>query len=211
MNKFLMYVLLFSCLAFAENETRVVGELINKDSIFTAAEDSALVDTVNIGAIVQGQIEAAKQGIMKSSIFMPVNNKQSKVEVKKVAEKKKAGFFEGIIQDLNELNKNYANLIIFVFGSLLILGFVVGRRLIKVSAGSKKKMKKAINIIRDEKPVSIQNKKLNEMRKKLSESEGIYDISEETVSGKAKNLKVGKGELILAAKIKAFQLSKVFK
>jgi hypothetical protein len=171
-------------------------------------------DSIDLSALVQSQVEAAQAGEIKSGINyqVPEKVKPEPVKPKVKVKKQEAGMFENIVITLNNFNRQYLNVTIFIAGSVLILGFFLGRRLLKTIFGqSKRKLKKSINLIRNEKPVYVQNKKLYELRSKLAESNNIYDMSEESIPGKARNMNVGKGEIMLAAKIKAFQLSKISK
>jgi|GEM_PF-971964 len=176
------------------------------------AAEPALRDSVNISAMVQNQIEAAESGHLKTSSNFQESEKPAKKQTQVKAKKQEAGVFENIVKSLNDFNKKYLNLLIFIIGSTAVLSYFFGKRFMNLLFGkSKRALKKSINQIRNEKPVFINNKKLYELRSKLAESNNIYDISEESIPGKARNMNVGKGEIMLAAKIKAFQLSKISK
>ena len=213
----LIYILFISSVSFPENKLTETGEKNSGGSIYTIPVDSSLSDTVNISAIVKSQFEAAQAGIIKSSIISNGDVRPEKAPDKLVPVKPnfngtRSTVIEYLVFTLQDFYKAHGKVVIFIGLSVLVFGFVFGRRYLKFS-GSKsiKNMKKAINIIRDEKPVSLKNKKLHLLRKKLIDSAGIYSMTDGMVSGKAKELNLGKGELMLAAKIKSVQLSRILK
>jgi hypothetical protein len=215
MKIIIICLFIINAAAFAENKI-VPSEPAKKDTIISVGNNVSLIDSINISDLVKGQVEAAQAGIIKSGINYQVPEEVKvepvKPKVKAKVKKQEAGMFENIILTLNNFNKQYLNVTIFAAGAFLILMFFFGRRLLKVIFGqSKRKLKKSINLIRNEKPLFLKNKKLYELRSKLADSNNMYDISEETIPGKARTMNVGKGEIMLAAKIKAFQLSKISK
>jgi hypothetical protein len=201
--------------AAAKNAAAVYKAPAQKTPVITkATANPAPKDSVNLSVMVQNQMEAAASGEIKTSTNFQESGKSAKEPVKSKIRMKKqeAGAFENIVKTLNDFNKKYLKVFIFILGSGAILGYFFGKRYMSVLFGkSGRNLKNNINQIRNEKPVFIKNKKLYELRSKLAESNNLYDISEESIPEKARNMNVGKGEIMLAAKIKAFQLSKISK
>lgn len=217
--------------AGTENHSTAVAE-VKKTNVSTKAVSEPVVvkkaavtkpvehittagDSINISALVKSQLEAAQAGEIKSGTNYQVPEEKPEpapVKAKVKVKKQEPGMFENLVITLNNFNKQYLNVTIFISGAVLILGFFFGRKLLKGLFGqSKKSLKKNINLIRNEKPVYMKNKKLYELRSKLAESNNLYGMSEEAIPGKAREMNVGEGEIMLAAKIKAVQLSKISK
>ncbi|MFO7445038.1 MAG: hypothetical protein R6W90_01670 [Ignavibacteriaceae bacterium] len=204
MKKIVITLFLLSTLCYGD-QSILASSLVNPDTMFVVTENSPLVDSVNISEIVRSQIEAAQMSSVISSLSYVTPAKEVKTPAR-AEQKHEKGFFENIMHILYE--SKHSNVAIFLASSVFIVSMIFGRRYIIGSvSGSKGRLRKAVNLIRTEKPVRRENKKLEELRRRLSDSNNILEMSD--ITGKAKELRVGKGELILAAKVKAFQLSKI--
>ncbi|MFA6025537.1 MAG: hypothetical protein WC727_03785, partial [Ignavibacteriaceae bacterium] len=70
-----------------------------------------------------------------------------------------------------------------------------------------KNIRSNIQSIRLEKSISKKETKLKVIRKNLLNSSVNLNVTEGSLARKAKELKIAKGEIILAAKIKSYELS----
>ncbi len=168
-------------------------------SIADSAGSAASADSVNLQEIVRQQIEAAK---LKNSAA-----EQSEVY-------KASGPVE-LLPVQTEANNNIFSKIplqrlIFLTGSVLIISALVLRRtLISLKQKSSKELKTNIAALREEKVAIRRNLKLSDIRKKLRGRKSIFDASDTQISKLAKQLKVSKGELLLASRLKLFEIGKM--
>jgi len=90
---------------------------------------------------------------------------------------------------------------------MLVFGSVVTRRLVLRRRSKSNNLRSNIQSLRLEKSVVKKETKLKNIRENLIKSSIYLSNAEGSLSQKAKELKIAKGEIILAAKIKSYELS----
>ncbi len=183
------------------------------DSITSFKNDSLLVyteDSVDVAAMLQAQIIEAQMrdslGIIKSLAYESYNNKILR-DIIEVEEEKTTLPDETLLSTLEEkLFNKYSILSVF---SVSILTAVVVRRK-RVSKGRKfrNELKEKIQSVREEMLIPKEETGLKLLRNKLL-TLPEPELFNKTLSAKARELNISKGELILAARIKSFQMSQL--
>lgn len=116
---------------------------------------------------------------------------------------------------LNDLVFNYVrtlpgHILLFVAISFLILFvLLIHRGILAIKRRSSRTLKDKISSIREEKVFAKENSRLNDERKNLKNRNSIFNASEKHISDLAKKLNIAKGELILASRLKLFQIGKM--
>ncbi len=161
-----------------------------------------LAEEIDIGALVQAQIDSAKarnlRGEIKSyinyiytkSVIIPSVHKHADVE-------NGSSFFVQLDTRL---------FIIIGFSVLAFIIVFIRRIKNKSRYQSFDKPKENTQFITEEYNLKENNPELNLVRSGLV-NQSAAELSTNFVSSKAKGLKIGKGEVILAAKIKSYQLA----
>ena len=154
--------------------------------------------SVSLSDLVKQQINIAKE---KQSVqTTPVVNVTAKEEVIQPVNEEKPGF----------LASRPLHVKIFLAGSIVILfAFSFRRTLLALKKRSTLTLKNKIALLREEKVIAKTNPKLENARKKLRDNKSIFDVSEKHISKVAKELNVAKGELLLASRIKLFEIGKI--
>ncbi|KAF0151664.1 MAG: hypothetical protein FD143_1797 [Ignavibacteria bacterium] len=100
---------------------------------------------------------------------------------------------------------------VFAFASAVLLGLVFTRRIVlSFARSSKKALKKKIGLMREEKiGGSKENPKLAKVRKSLKDNLDMLKQPDAKIGKKAKQLNISKGELLLAARLKLFEVGKL--
>jgi len=155
-----------------------------------------LMTGADIKALVQSQIDSAKardfRGEIKSCVYKENLN---------VAH----SFQQPDFESSSFFSDNLKFFIIIGFSIVIFLVVFIRRVKIENQKSVKKKLKENINLIRTEGSIIKDNPELNLARTKLVNQSS--DVVVSSVSKKAKGLKIGKGEIMLAAKIKSYQLA----
>ncbi len=175
------------------------------EPVILSAQDSSFSSIINLHDLVKAQFESAQTSLIKSSFnWQPVR--------KFKAEKNKKNEEAENEIPLSLTKSEYLNSGIILILSVLIAFLFLRKKIINfLKLHSLGGLKKSISLLRNEQPITIHNKKLRQVRESLSDSPEIIRMKETGISGKAKNLKLGKGELMLAAKIKSYHLSSLSK
>lgn len=99
----------------------------------------------------------------------------------------------------------------FAFVSVLIIGFVFIRRFIlSFTRTSTKALKKKIGLMREEKVGgSKENPKLAKTRRVLKENFELLKQTDGQIGKRARQLNLSKGELLLAARLKLYEVGKM--
>ena len=101
---------------------------------------------------------------------------------------------------------------ILVFASasfLVILTLLIRRASLTVKKRSSRRLKNKISSLREEKVFVKENPRLKEERVKLRNHKTIYNVSEKHISKLARELKIAKGELLLAYRLKQYETGKI--
>lgn len=221
MKSCLLFILIITLkqLLFVEN---VYAQRIHLDSI-AVITDSTVSDSISISSIVSKQIAEA---LLKQQQQIPnvIAEKDTAKEKAEDLNTKKDSLNIAVVPASNIIKHNPGTelnitktdsenesgidfrVAIFSTAVLLAAGIVSIRR-IKLGRKSLKGLKNNINLMREEKIIKPADKKLSQLRSKLKKSTEQLGSLDEAVSLTAKNLNIAKGELMLAAKIKSFELS----
>jgi hypothetical protein len=212
MKKIFFFALILSSFLFAQSP------------LDGSSSQASTADSVKIREMIKEQIEKAKE-----KHFTMLNSSQTyqeeRIEVPTVtepavettAQAKNATIIDnasmnstvqrGIIYYFNSIPLHYK---IFIAAALSILLMIVLRRaLIAVSRRAKKSLREKIAMLREERVISKENKKLKNSRQQLKNSKTIFEASERQISKAAKELDLAKGELLLAARLKLFEVGKI--
>lgn len=96
---------------------------------------------------------------------------------------------------------------IILLSSLFVFSSVVTRRLVLKHKNKSNKLRTNIQSLRLEKSIVKKETKLRSIRENLLRSSVNLNSMEGSLAQKAKELKIAKGEIMLAAKIKSYELS----
>jgi hypothetical protein len=209
-------ILCFVKYNFAQQDIRHVANLtldsinLTLDSTGLAMDSTIASDTVNIREMVIQQILAAKKKMLEEKQSKPQTLPGNKKKVLKKSNKDKSvGILERISEFLSRANEDIARVILLGGSTFLVFGTVLIRRIkIKKKRVRRKKLVKNINSIREEKVIVKEDPKLKDVRIKLK-SNPEHFITENSFDETAKELNIAKGELLLAARIKSYELSKI--
>ncbi len=96
---------------------------------------------------------------------------------------------------------------IILLSSMFVFGSVVTRRLVLSRKSKLNNLRSNIQSLRLEKAIVKKETKLKNVRENLLKSSINLNNAEGSLAQKAKELKIAKGEIMLAAKIKSYELS----
>ncbi|MFA7418977.1 MAG: hypothetical protein WCZ90_04755 [Melioribacteraceae bacterium] len=175
---------------------------------------STPVDSIDLHAIVEKQIAAARERALNEKLYpKPV-----------VAEtKKEIVVAKTVKKEINATKQATANPFItfilaqpwqytlFALVSFSIIGFVLARRVIvSFTRSSKKALKQKIGMMREEKVGGSKlDPKLTKARRVLKDNLDIFKQADKQIDKKAKQLNLAKGELLLAARLKLYEVGKM--
>ena len=205
----IMLLLFLTGTDFAQKNKKDTTGLV-MDHIDLAMDSIIAVDSVNIREMVLEQIAAAKKKMLEekeSATRIQLNNE--KRALKKNSNEEALSISDKIMEFLYKANKDFARVAILAGSTFLVFGTVLIRRVkIKKRSIRRKKLVKNINSIREEKVIVKDDPKLKEVRAKLKNNPEHFE-EENSFGETAKELNISKGELVLAAKIKSYELSKI--
>ncbi len=194
MKKTLAIIVLVSTLGFAQKT----------DTTAFASKDS-----IDLHALVDKQIAAAIEKQLQEKLNpMPVVTETKTVAIEKVkpapVQANANPFFDFIVTQPWQYKA-------FALISVLILGFVFIRRFIlSFTSTSTKALKKKIGLMREEKVGgSKENPKLAKTRRVLKENFELLKQNDGQIGKRARQLNLSKGELLLAARLKLYEVGKM--
>lgn len=163
-------------------------------------------DSVNISEIIQSQVAAAqlKEVNEKNSVqqvVKPVAKPVAKPETKPVAKAVKSS------EKLDQASMP-VGIFLFVVGSLVIFYFLIFRKKM-FERKSKAALKNNIKMLREEKLMVRTKERKNNPRPKLVDDTAHMNPKGMVISQMAKELKVSQGEILLAARIKSYEMARV--
>ncbi len=161
-----------------------------------------LVEEIDIKALVQAQIDSAKERNLRGEIKSYINYMYMKSEI--IPSVHKNADVENGSSFFVQLDTRM--LIIIGFSILAFLIVFIRRIKNKSHSQSFDKSKENTQLITEEYNLKENNPELNLVRSRLVNQSAV-EFSDNSVSSKAKGFKIGKGEVILAAKIKSYQLA----
>ena len=175
-----------------------------------SANDSSMssADSVNISQLVAAQIQQARDRQLSAQAVTAAS--QTKLpQVKTIKTVQAVSGNSPIVFQIS-----YDTMMkILILGSASVMAVLVvfiRRKRYNKKFNAKKSFKDNIRSLREEKLFVKNNPKLSEVRNTLGNSPSIYNYSKEGVSKAARDLNISKGEILLAAKIKAHELSKTW-
>lgn len=201
-----LFTIFFCLIIISVNAQINVDSVISKSSITlnSGVKDSLPKDTINISSIVQQQILAAKLKMEREALN---NNQRDSKEIVTTAANKNIIPKKTITQLFLELSFEAKALIIF---STFLFAFIgIRRTVLKIQKKERIELKKKIGMLREEKVPSKIDDKKSKSRRELIHNLSVKKLSEKNISKKAKELKISKGELLLAARLKYLEYEKM--
>ncbi len=183
-----------------------IGSAQKADTTAFASKDS-----IDLHALVDKQIAAAIEKQLQEKLnpkpIVVVTNvveKPAKIEKGKSAQANANPFFDFIMTQPWQYKT-------FALISVIILGFVFIRRFIlSFTRTSTKALKKKIGLMREERVGgSKENPKLAKTRRVLKENLELFKQSDGQIGKRARQLNLSKGELLLAARLKLYEVGKM--
>jgi len=167
----------------------------------------AIADSVDIKALVQKQIDEARaKQMVDSTTIQPIV--EAKIEIPLV---KNIQTEEASSSLVGFLLRQPVQYLIYEVASFLIIGLVLLSRIIKnFGKNSKKNLKIKIGLMREEKVGGSKvNLKMIKIRKVLKDNLEIFRQDDQQLARTARQLNVSRGELLLAARLKIFEMKKM--
>ncbi len=172
--------------------------LIAQTNSVDSSSAVSLQDSVCISDLVQQQI---KNAIEKQSVQTTTDiNVTAQAEINQPVNKEIPGFFSSLPLHIK---------IFFALSIVILLAISFRRTILAFKKRASQTLKNKITMLREEKVVVKTNPKLEDARKKLRNSKSIFDASEKHISKAAKELNIAKGELLLASRLKLFEIGKM--
>jgi hypothetical protein len=193
MNKLILSILIYSTLLCAQDKSS--NPMLPKNSS----------DTVKISDLVEKQIASAREKQLQSQFY----KSDSVRPTISVIEKSNFEQIPVVTGNSSILNQPL-HVQLFGICSIAVILFVLIRRVGFIyKRSSRLSQKKNIQMLREEKITSSPLPKLQYSRRNLRNSELVLKGSEKHISRTAKDLKIAKGELVLAARLKLFEVGKM--
>jgi len=192
MTKLILLILIYSTL------------LCSSDKSSSSLTLNSISDTLKISELVEKQIQSAREKQLQfndnsAGHLISVPDKE-KSEIEQVH--KGSGY--SFIQD------QPLHIQLFGICTIAVILFVLIRRSVFILKRKlRHEQKEKIQLLREEKITSSLSPKLRHSRKGLRNSEVVIKGSEKNISRAAKDLKIAKGELVLAARLKLFEIGKM--
>lgn len=183
---------------------------------FTSAQSgiAALPDTakqivntdeeVNVASLVDKQIAIAqaKQWENRQTVV-----KQKHVVAAPIKNKTNENWFTTVSTPFKLSGETAKSVGIILFSALFVFGSVITRRLVLKHKNKANNLRTNIQSMRLEKSVVKKETKLKSIRENLLKSSLNFNSGDGSLTRKAKELSIAKGEIMLAAKIKSYELS----
>gem|GEM_PF-1113795 len=201
---FLLFIFFF-CTAFGQKDESAVnaasGNVVQTDTSG---------NNINLDSLVAQQIAIAqtkKWGVVSETEKPKVETVAAKI----IPEVKKANWIENILTVINFNDAVTVKIGIILFAVFFASAFITVRRLkLKRKSSAKQNkggLKSNIQSVRSEMPITKKDVQLKAIRENLQNSSITIGAAEGSLAKKARELKIAKGELMLAAKIKSYELS----
>lgn len=210
-----IYIFLFVsllCTAFAQNagKTNPPNSKADFAVVDSALQTGNAEDEINIDSLVTAQIAIARAKKWENYIE-PVKTNTGLAVSQKIQLERKNNWLMNLSAIVGTDKETTTKAAIILFSSLVAFVVLVIRRL-KLRTKSKtkngtKNFRSNILSIRLEKSIPKKETKLKLIRENLLNSSVNFNVTEGSLARKAKELKIAKGEIILAAKIKSYELS----
>ncbi|MEG8945576.1 hypothetical protein [Rosettibacter firmus] len=203
MRKVIFYIF-FSC--------AVINAQVNIDSLLTKTSgnlalkstDTITGDSINVKSIVEQQILAAKLKMEQEKLEKNNINNSYEVNVSNVPAFKPK---KTLVQLF--LNLSFEVKLLLIFSFFLFLLIAIRRIILKVQKKAKQGLKNKIKLLREEKVISKVEDKKSKSRRTLIHDLPLNRLTEKNITKKAKELKISKGELMLAARLKYLEYERM--
>jgi len=170
----------------------------------TTMQSSGGEEEVNVASLVEKQIAIAQAKQWENKV-QPVVLKKNVSSISK--NEIESNWFTSLVTWLGFSSKTLTRVEIILVSAMLVFGSVVTRRLVLKRNGKSNNLRSNIQSLRLEKSVVKKETKLKSVRENLLKSSIHLSYAEGSLTQKAKELKIAKGEIMLAAKIKSYELS----
>jgi len=191
--------------AAATNAQINIDSVINKyaKNSTTVVKDTISEDTINVRSLVEQQILAAKLKMQKESINNDSNNayKMNVSEVPNFKPKKT------LVQLF--LNLSFEVKVLLIFSIFLFTLIAMRRIVLRIKIKEGIELRNKIKLLREERVPSRVDDKKSKSRRELIHNLPVKKLSEKNITKKAKELKISKGELMLAARLKYLEYEKI--
>ena len=165
----------------------------------------ASTDTTNLKQVVMAQIEAARKKEVERGESV------SKITPIKLTSEKEAAGLSILNFKLPEVSLGVMVKAVVLFSAAMFLAlliFIRRKRIKKHNKKSPQDYKKRIGMIREEKPIRVQNPALSKIRTRLINKPGYKSLNGNLITSKARELNISKGEILLLQKIRHHQLAR---
>lgn len=204
MRKLIFYIFFFCAL--------IVKAQVNIDSLLTKTSgnlalkstDTITGDSINIKSLVEQQILAAKLKMEQEKLEKKNVNNSYEVNISNVPVFKPK---KTLIQLF--LNLSFEVKLLLIISFFLFLLIAIRRIILKVHKKAKQGLKNKIKLLREEKVISKLEDKKSKSRRTLIHDLPVNRLTEKNITKKAKELKVSKGELMLAARLKYLEYERM--
>jgi hypothetical protein len=162
-------------------------------------------DTLKISQLVEKQIQSAREKQLQSRLSNDHSVSQSIVVNEKQNIKKVR-----VVSGYSFIQNQPLHIQLFAMCSIAVIIFVLTRRLgFIIRRKSQIALKGKIQMLREEKITYSPRNNLHNSRRNLQKSDLALRGSEKQISRTAKDMKIAKGELILAAKLRLFEIGRI--
>jgi len=170
----------------------------------TAKQAGNSDEEVSVASLVEKQIAIAqaKQWENRQTVV-----KQKPVVAAPIKNKTNENWFTTVSTQFKFSVETAKSVGIILFSTMLVFGSVITRRLVLKHKNKSNNLRSNIQSMRLEKSVVKKETKLKSIRENLLKSSLNFNSGEGSLTRKAKELSIAKGEIILAAKIKSYELS----
>lgn len=174
---------------------KLTGHLIVLLVAVAAFSIPAQSDTLNLHQILNQQIMEAMQKKHDSLLG-------NKIEAEKKAVSEDKSAIPETVKEAAAVENNsfILKLAVLGFAALAVFSFILFKRVKKADKGGSNDLKRNIKLLREEKLACKENPALKKTRVSLGREKIEFDDNK--ISAAARNLKISKGELYLAAKLK---------
>lgn len=159
-------------------------------------------DSVNISDMIEKQMALAREKELEKKSAPPAAVKKTVTAAKPEAKK------TVIIENTKNASVSL-NIIIFILGSVLIMFYFIFKNVLFFGRRSNKALKKNIKLLREEKLIIKTKEKKKNPRTKLVEETLQLNSKNMELPQIARERNVSQGEIMLAARIKSYEMAKV--
>jgi membrane protein implicated in regulation of membrane protease activity len=198
---YLFLLVSFLCATFAQKVETVKSAVPD-----TTFQTNNIGEAVNIDSLVSAQVAIARAKKWENH-EAPEIQISAMPAVGKIESAKNTNWF---LQYTSMVGADEATAIkgaVIFFAALFVFLVVFIRRMFLNRKKKKNDLRSNIQLLRSEKSMSKKGTKLKVIRKNLLNNSVNLNSSEGSLTRRAKELKIAKGEIILAAKIKSYELS----